>query len=343
MVLWISDKQDAFVKCVAEMFPDVPHRFCANHFFRDLAKPVLALDSTAKKKMRAKIRGLRALEREVPEAQQTHKTESSDAAGVVNEAPDISSLAGEGGAVVLDFCSAVRGILNDNHGGPCNPSGMRMVDALADVQDSLARIAASGKSSGAFSLLDRLKGFIDRGVAEQQETFSRVRGYTAQVREVVKILTVEDGALLADREPLFEAKIAELQSFSDDKVHHDMAKVDSSAQHPVWLFQCASKWLRDLSQSAAVPGDPAGLISLRTNRGSFRDQGSSLQKKSKIRLRSGNFLCRVFNYRAQESILGMAWPRERYCDRRAWFSDSTDIRPSKRRRICCHKTLGTLL
>ena len=218
-----------------------------------------------------------------------------------------------------------------------------MVDAMADVQDSLARIAASGKSSGAFSLLDRLKGFIDRGVAEQQETFSRVRGYTAQVREVVKILTVEDGALLADREPLFEAKIAELQSFSDDKVHHDMAKVDSSAQHPVWLFQCASKWLRDLSQSAAVPGDPAGLISLRTNRGSFRDQGSSLQKKSKIRLRSGNFLCRVFNYRAQESILGMAWPRERYCDRRAWFSDSTDIRPSKRRRICCHKALGTLL
>jgi len=26
------------------------HRFCVNHFLRDLAKPVLALDSTAKKK-----------------------------------------------------------------------------------------------------------------------------------------------------------------------------------------------------------------------------------------------------------------------------------------------------
>ena len=50
------------------------------------------------------------------------------------------------GAVVLDFCSAVRGILDDNHGGPCNPAGIRMVDALADVQDSLARIPASGKS-----------------------------------------------------------------------------------------------------------------------------------------------------------------------------------------------------
>ena len=234
VVLWISDKQDAFVKWVAEMFPDVPHRFCVNHFFRDLAKPILALDSTAKKKMRAKIRGLRALEREVLEAQQTHKTESGDAAGVVNAAVDTSSLAGDGGAVVLDFCSAVRGILNDNHGGPCNPPGIRMVDALADVQESLARIAASGKSGPAFSLLDRLKGFIDRGVAEQQDTFSRVRGYTAQVREVVKILTVEDGELLADREPLFEAKIAELQSFSDDRIHHDMAKMMTSFQ--VGLF-----------------------------------------------------------------------------------------------------------
>ena len=46
---------------------------------------------------------------------------------------DTSSLTGDGGAVVLDFCSAVRGILNDNHGGPRNPPGIRMVDALADV------------------------------------------------------------------------------------------------------------------------------------------------------------------------------------------------------------------
>ena len=176
--LWISDKQDAFLKCVADVFPDVPHRFCANHFFRDLAKPVLALDSTAKKNMRAKIRGLRALEREVLEAQQAHKTESGENTDPVAAAAARPSLAGDSGAVVLDYCSAVRGILNDNHGGPSNPPGIRMVDALADVQESLARIAASGKSGPAFSLLDRLKGFIDRGVAEQQDTFSRVRGYT---------------------------------------------------------------------------------------------------------------------------------------------------------------------
>ena len=70
VVLWISDKQDAFLKCIAAEFPGVPHRYCENHFFRDLAKPVLDLDSTAKTKMRGKIRGLRALEREVLDARQ---------------------------------------------------------------------------------------------------------------------------------------------------------------------------------------------------------------------------------------------------------------------------------
>ena len=56
--------------------------------------------------------------------------------------------------------------MNDGHGGPYNPSGLRMVDALADVQDSLSRIASSGKTGEAFSLLNRLKGFIDRGITE---------------------------------------------------------------------------------------------------------------------------------------------------------------------------------
>ena len=43
----------------------MPHRYCGNHFLRDLAKPMLELDSHAKVQMRRKIRGLRAIEREV--------------------------------------------------------------------------------------------------------------------------------------------------------------------------------------------------------------------------------------------------------------------------------------
>jgi hypothetical protein len=38
----MSDKQEAFVQAIATEFPDTPHRYCQNHFLRDVAKPVLA-------------------------------------------------------------------------------------------------------------------------------------------------------------------------------------------------------------------------------------------------------------------------------------------------------------
>ena len=41
--------------------------------------------------------------------------------------------------VELDYCAAVRGILNDDQGGPLHPPGLRMAEALADVHGSLQR------------------------------------------------------------------------------------------------------------------------------------------------------------------------------------------------------------
>jgi hypothetical protein len=41
--------------------------------------------------------------------------------------------------VVLDSCAAVRGILNDDQGGPLHPPGLRMAEALEDVQAALQR------------------------------------------------------------------------------------------------------------------------------------------------------------------------------------------------------------
>src|SRR5712691_10023722 len=63
--LWLSDQQDAFVTGIAAEFPGIPHRYGVNHFLRDLAKPMLEADSHAKVTMRRKVRGLRAIEREV--------------------------------------------------------------------------------------------------------------------------------------------------------------------------------------------------------------------------------------------------------------------------------------
>src|SRR2546422_5659219 len=64
---WMSDKQDAFVKAIASEFPGTPHHYCYNHFLRDVAQPVLEMDSRAKVKMRRKVRGWRAIERRVLE------------------------------------------------------------------------------------------------------------------------------------------------------------------------------------------------------------------------------------------------------------------------------------
>lgn len=146
--LWISDKQDAFVRGIAAEFPGVPHRYCANHFLRDVAKPVLEADSRAKVKMRCTVRGLRVLEREVVSAQRSTALleERQDILEHI-EAPQDTTGQGEAATtdVVLDYCAAVRGILNDDQGGPLHPPGLRMAEALGEVQASLQRNLAAQK------------------------------------------------------------------------------------------------------------------------------------------------------------------------------------------------------
>jgi hypothetical protein len=46
---------------------------------------------------------------------------------------------------VLDYCAAVRGILNDDQGGPLHPPGLRMAEALNEVHASLQRDLDEGK------------------------------------------------------------------------------------------------------------------------------------------------------------------------------------------------------
>jgi hypothetical protein len=174
---WMSDKQDAFVTAIAAEFPGIPHRYCHNHFLRDVAKPVLEMDSRAKVKMRHKVRGLRAIERRVLAERRhtaalvpcpTHETpqtalpavatpkacaERDLSGGRTDRALDATGLAGPGeagvadeaGEVVLGYCAAVRGILNDDQGGPLHPPGVRMSEALQEVRASLDRNFAAQK------------------------------------------------------------------------------------------------------------------------------------------------------------------------------------------------------
>jgi hypothetical protein len=152
VALWLSDRQDAFVTGIAAEFPEVPHRYCQNHFLRDVAKPVLEADSHAKVRMRKKVRGLRTIEQAVlqrrgspgrePTTDEAAPSEADTTpveAAVPDEPAPASSGVEAAGSVILDYCTAVRGILNDDQGGPLHPPGLRMAEALKEVRASIQR------------------------------------------------------------------------------------------------------------------------------------------------------------------------------------------------------------
>ena len=148
----MSDTQEAFVTAIAAECPGTPHRSCHNHLLRDVAQPVLDMDSRAKVKMRRKVRGVRAIERRVLEERRQAAAPAptpTDERPKTDEPPRASSDLGwtstarpleatgrattgeargaeDGGEVVLGYGAAVRGMLHDSQGGPLHPPGLRL-------------------------------------------------------------------------------------------------------------------------------------------------------------------------------------------------------------------------
>jgi hypothetical protein len=229
--MWMSDKQDGFVKGIAQAFPDTPHRYCDKHFLRDLAKPMRKADSHAKVQMRKKVRGLRAIEREALAYRQQAGAQKPSAKGVTAEDAGAgeASAAGKPGParprssrpagvavkqpeplsppgqtsrptakdsvaqVVLDYCACVRGILNDDQGGPLQPTGLRMAEALAEVRASLQRNLDLNKPGPGHGQLARLAGCIDRGLEAVKGQQQQIKKQVEQVRAVAETLKEETG------------------------------------------------------------------------------------------------------------------------------------------------------
>jgi hypothetical protein len=146
VVLWASDQQDAFVQGIAAEFPGVAHRHGDHHFLRDAAKPVLEADSHARVPMRRKVRRLRQIERAILKhqrhaAEPNPATPDPEATFVVNtdSGNPKATVEDSACALVLTYGTAVRGILNDDRGGPLEPPGLRRADALKEVRDSIQR------------------------------------------------------------------------------------------------------------------------------------------------------------------------------------------------------------
>jgi hypothetical protein len=179
---WVSDKQDAFVTSIASEFPGVPHRYCKNHFLCDISEETLAIDRDAKIKMRMKVRGLRSLEsasiESVKAANEKLDKDLSEYNQIVTSAK-----------IILDFCTIVKGILNDNENGPLDPPGLRMANKLSGVRTVIETLLKTKKKGNVGYKLELLATWIDKGLALYEETRTKVLDYLREIKRVNQTLS----------------------------------------------------------------------------------------------------------------------------------------------------------
>lgn len=172
---WMTDKQSAFLSGIKKEFSGAIHRYCQNHFTRDLAKPMTEIDSTSKVQMRRKVRGLRTLEKKVLQLQREK---------VVSEKES---------SIVLDYCTIVKGVLNDNKGGPLHPSGLRMYEGLQEVHDSLEENLLKEGKARIDAYLEKLQACIEQGMGIYEKSKKRIRGLLDVVTETERLLSPDAG------------------------------------------------------------------------------------------------------------------------------------------------------
>jgi hypothetical protein len=120
----VSDGQRSIRLAVAKALPGVPHQLCHFHYLREAALPIYEADRHAKKELKKRVRGIRALERQVEPR--------SDAEA----------------EVVRGYCAAVRSALTDDGPPPLSASGLQLHERLSQIHDSLERAEKRGLCRG---------------------------------------------------------------------------------------------------------------------------------------------------------------------------------------------------
>jgi hypothetical protein len=128
--------------------------------------------------------------------------------------------------VVLDYCAVVRGILNDDQGGPLLPAGMRMAEGLREVRASLQRNLELNKPGRAHVQLARLAACIDRGLEEVKEEQEQINAQVEQIRAVAETLKEENGPRWQRQARYWQLQREYEEQGSDFAAH--LAKVMSS-------------------------------------------------------------------------------------------------------------------
>lgn len=122
IVAVLSDGQHSIRKAVQQALPGVLHQLCHFHYLRQAALPVYEADRHAKKELKKRVRGIRALERQV-EGRTDAEAE-----------------------VVRGYCAAVRSALSDDGRPPLEASGLKLHARLSALDQSLSRAEQRGGS-----------------------------------------------------------------------------------------------------------------------------------------------------------------------------------------------------
>ncbi len=118
----VSDGQQSIRKAVAKALPEVAHGLCHFHYLREAVRLIYEADRHAKKDLKKRVRGIRALERQVEGR--------NDPAGIAT----------------LGYCQAVRSALTDDGLPPLDAAGLRLQERLIHISESLERVAKKGRS-----------------------------------------------------------------------------------------------------------------------------------------------------------------------------------------------------
>jgi hypothetical protein len=158
----ISDGQESIRKAVAQTLPGVPHQLCHFHYLREAARPIHEADRHAKKELKKRVRGVRAIER---------KAEAED---------DVEA------EIVRGYCAAVRAALTDDGLPPLAASGLKLHARLQRIAESLDRVQtqAAMLPNG----LKKLRQLLRRGLEETQALWPEVRQGYRWVRRVAWLL-----------------------------------------------------------------------------------------------------------------------------------------------------------
>ncbi len=165
----VSDGQKSIRLAVARALPGVPHQLCHFHYLREAAKPIYEADRHAKKELKKRARGIRAIER-AAEAATEEDVEAE---------------------VVRGYCAAVRAALTDDGLPPLAASGLKLQGRLEKVAASLERVAeVAGALPGG---LKKLRQLLRRGLEETAALWPPVRAAYRWVRRVARLLENKGG------------------------------------------------------------------------------------------------------------------------------------------------------